>query len=482
MELNRQIRAAKERIFRRGVIEERSRCCDVMIEACFRTAERARKILGSVKILLQPNARIIDPNHSQFPNFSRPNILMPPSPSRSERPFTPDEKEKILRDKSKDLLTEWLGWTEWHFAELLKLARTRGASVGNNPIWRACSEAKATIDGVLAVKLGPSDKDLFDSWLLMATGEREGETEAKFPEWVQERRLHETLPGELAKRFDGEITAKLLQLADDALVQESPSLLLNSPRAQQVAQATTTQESDGRGMLYPARMAKRRKEQLEEQLRNTVRTQNLFGSLIAPERHAEIDANREVVLPAIDQLEQEKKAKQSAAIGVPPLGPSSISLSRLSRLPINILRPESRQEVLKRVRKKRRNTKLESWKFDEEIGKKLHEARQKLRDCGHKSKRPRRTPTLPRDQFEKIVKAADAEKNGKRLYPLKDVLPKKVWEQIAGHNSSLGGSKPKLSTFTQLFAHRVFKNVIRARFNRAATYYRKIFAPARAGV
>ncbi len=243
------------------------------------------------------------------------------------------------------------------------------------------------------------------------------------------------------------------------------------------------------GPLYLARMAERRKEQLEQRLRNKVRAQNLYGSLSTPENEEQIDAIREVALPAIDQVKQKKEAKQRAPISLPALGPSRTptTASRfpepLSLIPTTASsRPRSYKEILERAREKRRNAPDASCRFDENIGKMMHEKRQKLRDSGHKSKRPGRTPTLPSDHFEKIVRAADAEQNGQRLYPLKDVLPKKVWEKIAQHNSKLGGSKPKLSTFKQLFKYPVFKNPARARFNRAATYYGKNIASALAGV
>jgi hypothetical protein len=226
-------------------------------------------------------------------------------------------------------------------------------------------------------------------------------------------------------------------------------------------------------------MAKQRREQLEERLRNEARNENLFGSLSGLTKEELTDAIREVALPAIDREKQQKEAKQRAPISLPPLSPSPISHPLLRLSPITSLRRlESSQEILERARKRRRNTPDASRRFDENIGKMMHEEREKRKRAGYQSKRPRGTPPLPKAVLTKIENAADAvDEDGAQLYPLKDVLPKKVWEKIAGRNMKLGGTKPKLSTFQQLLRNGDFKNAARARFNRAATYYAKNIAP-----
>ena len=120
----------------------------------------------------------------------------------------------------------------------------------------------------------------------------------------------------------------------------------------------------------------------------------------------------------------------------------------------------------------------ESADFDATVGKWMHEAHSRLERQGVKSSRGRKTPDLPPAQYRKIVERTDeAKRNGKPRFPLKDVLSKKIWREIAENNRKAGVAKGKLSRWSDVAFLPQFKRDVRHRYNRAEIHYRKHFVP-----
>jgi hypothetical protein len=247
-------------------------------------------------------------------------------------------------------------------------------------------------------------------------------------------------------------------------------------------EAGQAKRAPARGGLFAAAKQLARKERLEERLRKEVDPEVALRFMSSPtaamlddyDVESLQDAIREVAIPALEKLKE-----REAQARIAPLPGVSLPLVSLPRNPLLNPAPASRQDVLTRFRGKRRGISPASMKFDEEIGERMHEARQKLREDGVKTRRQRNSPTLPPDTFKKVVKAADAVRKGNRVYPLKEVLTKGQWERVANHNKKRGGVET-LGTFSRLLKHPQFKVAAHKRFNRAETYFRtKLADPLR---
>lgn len=113
--------------------------------------------------------------------------------------------------------------------------------------------------------------------------------------------------------------------------------------------------------------------------------------------------------------------------------------------------------------------------FDQFAGREMHLAHEKLREKGQRGSRDRPgTPDLPLKAFLAIVRKVDkAKARGQAKFPLKKVLSKQAWAEIAQHNKAAGPSGSKLSTLAEAAVLPRFKRDIRHRFNRAEIFYRE---------
>jgi hypothetical protein len=114
--------------------------------------------------------------------------------------------------------------------------------------------------------------------------------------------------------------------------------------------------------------------------------------------------------------------------------------------------------------------------FDNFAGRLMFDAHEKLRRKGLRGSRHRKgTPDLPTEAFLEIVRKVDGVKTpgGQSKYSLKEVLTKRVWEEIAKHNRAAGPSGQKLSTLAEAAVFSRFKQKIHHRFNRAEIFYRE---------
>jgi hypothetical protein len=116
-----------------------------------------------------------------------------------------------------------------------------------------------------------------------------------------------------------------------------------------------------------------------------------------------------------------------------------------------------------------------SSRFDETVGKWMYKAHQNLIHEGRKASRHRKTPNLTPAEYKNLVRRADAVRNGKPIFPPKEVLSRPVRDAVAKHNQRAGNSGKALTTWEKLAERAQFKRQIHARFNRAETFYRTHF-------
>lgn len=156
--------------------------------------------------------------------------------------------------------------------------------------------------------------------------------------------------------------------------------------------------------------------------------------------------------------------KRKRLVHLPPVGPATLGTAPVGKIGL--------------PRGPNRRVSEASADFDATVGRWMHEAHSRLERKGVKASRGRRTPNLPPAQYRKIVGRTDgAKRNGKPRFPLKVVLSKKVWREIAEHNRKAGVATKKLSRWSDVAFLPQFKRNVRHRYNRAEIYYRKHFIP-----